>query len=371
MPTDPSLPSDAPLTPNTSGHGLELSPSEWNDVILSPLTAMSAVLSLNVQTHDSYGPVFLPKMTAAALGDSAWAGPNEAVAEVDLATAGPILLDRGVKALKCVPRIASETMRSSVGSPIDAAQTAIISEMVKVLDPALIRGSTASGIGGLLGSAGANLSYTRTVTDAVTTNASASLTSATAAFTSADAGKTLTGTGIPANTVVSSVTNATTVVMSHNATADGTGVHVVIASTESIFDNLQDALTTALDAWARPTVWLVNTRTLGALYKVKDQQGRPLIASAMAAPAGPNAGPGQLVTDVIFGRRVIATPAVPAGTALLIDESQVHIGRDRDFEVRILDQLYAGFDQLGLLIVSRWDVGVVNDYGVVAVTGIA
>lgn len=67
----------------------------------------------------------------------------------------------------------------------------------------------------------------RVVYDGVTTITSETITSATANFTTADVGRSITdgGTGlghIPAATTISSVTNATTAVMSANATASGT-----------------------------------------------------------------------------------------------------------------------------------------------------
>jgi hypothetical protein len=67
----------------------------------------------------------------------------------------------------------------------------------------------------------------RTVTDGVTTNASATLTSATAAFTSTDTGGGIFGAGIPAKTTMTYV-NATTVTLSNAATATATGVRLRI-----------------------------------------------------------------------------------------------------------------------------------------------
>lgn len=58
-----------------------------------------------------------------------------------------------------------------------------------------------------------------TYTDAVVTNADATVTSATAAFNVGDVGKPISGPGIPAGTLILSVTNATTIEMTVNATA--------------------------------------------------------------------------------------------------------------------------------------------------------
>jgi hypothetical protein len=69
----------------------------------------------------------------------------------------------------------------------------------------------------------------RQVTDGVTVNASASLTSASAAFTTADLGKAVTGTGIPANTYITTITSATAVVLSQSATASASSVTVTVS----------------------------------------------------------------------------------------------------------------------------------------------
>lgn len=89
-----------------------------------------------------------------------------------------------------------------------------------------------------------------TFTDAATTNASPTLTSATAAFTSADIGLAIAGTGIPAETTIIGVTNATTVTLSANATATASGVTITITGRTTRYrvlpsfntDPLNDAL---------------------------------------------------------------------------------------------------------------------------------
>lgn len=72
-----------------------------------------------------------------------------------------------------------------------------------------------------------NESVARTVTDGVTAT-STTVTSATANFGADDVGKPITGTGIPANTTISSVTNTTTIVISQAATSGGTGKTLTI-----------------------------------------------------------------------------------------------------------------------------------------------
>lgn len=85
---------------------------------------------------------------------------------------------------------------------------------------------------------------TRVVSDGVL-NSTTTVTSATAAFTAADVGATITGTGIPANTTIASVTNSTTVVLSAAATATANNVTLTITQTTS---NAVSTLATALNS---------------------------------------------------------------------------------------------------------------------------
>jgi hypothetical protein len=69
----------------------------------------------------------------------------------------------------------------------------------------------------------------RTTADAATTNTSTTVTSATASFVAGDVGAIITaGANLPTNTVIVSVTNGTTVVVSQAATATGTSLALAI-----------------------------------------------------------------------------------------------------------------------------------------------
>ena len=75
----------------------------------------------------------------------------------------------------------------------------------------------------------------RTVSDAVTTNSSATLTSASANFTAGDVGKSIAGTAIPPGTTIQSRTSATTITMSSSATATATSVEAVIGASTVVY----------------------------------------------------------------------------------------------------------------------------------------
>jgi hypothetical protein len=69
----------------------------------------------------------------------------------------------------------------------------------------------------------------RTRTDAATTNTSTTVTSATASFVAGDVGAIITaGANLPTNTVIVSVTNGTTVVVSQAATATGSSLALAV-----------------------------------------------------------------------------------------------------------------------------------------------
>jgi hypothetical protein len=85
----------------------------------------------------------------------------------------------------------------------------------------------------------------RTVSDAATTNTSATVSSATARFVNYDIGATITGAGIPASTVIIAVSSdQQSCTLSANATATATGVSITITrpGSTSYITAAQDAL---------------------------------------------------------------------------------------------------------------------------------
>lgn len=75
---------------------------------------------------------------------------------------------------------------------------------------------------------------TRTVADGATTAGSPNVTSATAAFDARDVGAAISGAGIPAGSIITTITSATAVVISNNATATATGVTLTIVRRGSV-----------------------------------------------------------------------------------------------------------------------------------------
>ena len=90
----------------------------------------------------------------------------------------------------------------------------------------------------------------RSVTDGVE-NSTTTITSATANFTSADVGASISGSGIPANDTIKTVSNSTTVLLATAATASATGVTLQI--TDLVGPNLLPG-TVVLRAGTNPVV---------------------------------------------------------------------------------------------------------------------
>jgi hypothetical protein len=348
----------APLTPVTVGQGSSLTPEEYESVILTPLRATSAIMSLeNVAVHQSDVPLHLPIMLESALDDTAWVLPNSPVVEFDPTTSEVVLLARSLKSLKVLVKLSRESATTSMG--LGAAQETITNQLVKAADKALLQGSVAAGIVGLLPSAGTTLVHSRKVTDAVTATNTA-LTSATAAFTSADVGSVVAGAGITPGTTIASVTNGTTVVLSAVTTATASGVTATITVPETVLDSLVDGLSIAENAYASPTAWLMAPPTIATLRKQKSTTGIPLLVPNLATAGG----------DVLLGRVVIPAPQMPVGSALLVDPRSIAIGFGMAGYARILLETFAASDQYGLLVVTHLDIACTLPAGLVAVTGI-
>jgi hypothetical protein len=417
------------IVPQISGQGLELTGESWADFIQTPLMAMSVIMSLpGVNIHASSEPFHIPILgeavvsrtvgdgvlnststvtsataafvagdvnsyvtgpgipagtrivsvtnattvvlsaaatttgsgVALAIGDSVFAAPGDTVWEGEGVTSQLTLMSRSLKAAKILIKISAESLRSS--DALGASQIMLLNQLRKILDRALLMGDANAGIVGLMNAAGVTATkHSRTVADGVL-NSSTTVTSATAAFTSADVGSGIIGVGIPSGATIASVTNATTVVISAAATATGSGVTLTIAVAESILGQMVDALTAAQDAYANPRYWLVSAPTIGVLRKLTDTLGRPLLQPDLT----------QQGMEMLLGRSVIPCPggSLPHGVAILIDPAVVHVVADITGTIKLALEAFIQQDMVGLLVSSRWDIGVTIPAGVQVITGL-
>ena len=136
---------------------------------------------------------------------------------------------------------------------------------------------------------------TRSVADGKTTNGSATITSATAAFTSSDVGNPISGGNIPAGTTILSRTNATTVVLSKNATATGTG---------KLFTIYGDGDRTVMDAATTSGSKVLTSTTA---YFTAADVGKPIVGTSI--PAGAKIASVTNSSNAVMSANALATAA--------------------------------------------------------------
>ncbi|MFA7511131.1 MAG: phage major capsid protein [Mycolicibacterium vanbaalenii] len=122
-------------------------------------------------------------------------------------------------------------------------------------------------------------------------------------------------------------------------------------------DSLMDAIGLAVAAEATPNRWFLNGADFVTLRKVKESTGskKYVLESDLTKDA----------TYRLLGIPVTVTNKLPQGTAVLADMSQVAIARDIAPSVTVLTERYAEYDQIGLRVVTRYDLGLLHPEGVI------
>lgn len=137
-------------------------------------------------------------------------------------------------------------------------------------------------------------------------------------------------------------------------------------------DSLIDGLATAQGNKVNPTHWVMTSTTFATLRKLKiaapgtltDQDFRQYLFD----PTGIQGG----TAFQLFGLPVIITDNIPLATAkarvALVDFSKVVVARDVDAQVKILDQTWGDFDSVGIRVVTRYDVALLQSKAVTVLT---
>ncbi|KUI27755.1 phage major capsid protein [Mycobacterium sp. GA-2829] len=123
-------------------------------------------------------------------------------------------------------------------------------------------------------------------------------------------------------------------------------------------DSLMDAIGLAVAAEANPNRWFINGADFIKLRKVKENNSgskKYVLESDLTKDA----------TYRLFGLEVVVTNKLAEGQAVLADMSQVAIARDIAPSVTVLTERYAEFDQVGLRVVTRYDLGLLHPEGVI------
>lgn len=148
-----------------------------------------------------------------------------------------------------------------------------------------------------------------------------------------------------------------------------TGTQTLAVAGALTLDHLHDAEGLVLGANVDPTRvrWFMTSREFVKLRKLKDTSGKYLLQ-----PDPTEAGAYRLLGHgvTITNRIPDVTGATPSGRAALVDMSQVAVARDLAPSVKVLDQTFAGTDEMALRVVARYDVAPMNPEAVVKLTGI-
>lgn len=124
-------------------------------------------------------------------------------------------------------------------------------------------------------------------------------------------------------------------------------------------DPFLDALALAASKEVTPNRFILNGTDFYNLRKLKDKNGRYILQG----------GPAEGAPYTLFEVPVTATNKLPAGKGVLADMSQIAVVRDIDPQVTVLNERYAEFDQVGIRVTTRYDLGLLRPEGVILLDG--
>lgn len=123
-------------------------------------------------------------------------------------------------------------------------------------------------------------------------------------------------------------------------------------------DSIIDAIGSLNALEVTPNRIIVSGADFTSLRKLKDSSGRYLLTPDITAGA----------VGSLFGTPVSVTNKLDAGTAIVGDMSAVAVVRDIDPRVDILRERYADYDQTGIRVVTRYDLGLIRPNAVAVLT---
>lgn len=123
-------------------------------------------------------------------------------------------------------------------------------------------------------------------------------------------------------------------------------------------DTFLDALAQAHAAEVQPSHWFMSGSDFFELRKVKDGEDRYLVESDVTAGARYS----------LFGVPVVVTNKLPAGQAVLANTAEIAVVRDIAPSVTLLSERWAEFDQQGIRVVTRYDLGLLRPQGVIVLS---
>lgn len=126
-------------------------------------------------------------------------------------------------------------------------------------------------------------------------------------------------------------------------------------------DSLIDGIAAAMANKVRPSCWAMSSTTFNAFRKIKVGTSD---ARYVFDPSTVQNG----TAFQLLGLPVIITDNVGEDAAALVDFSKVVVARDVDAQVKILDQTWGDYDSVGIRVVSRYDVALLQPEAVTLLT---
>ncbi|CAA0120929.1 Uncharacterised protein [Mycolicibacterium vanbaalenii] len=374
----------------------QLLADQVSQLLVQPLEAASVVLSSGPRIFDTAGVLRIPKLTKSST--VGFVGENEEIPS-DHSTDFDecVLMPTDRKSIKVIERYSRELARQAVIGIDATLKNRLVKVVSDKLDDALLvgKGQATNEVQTVtLNGAPSDGTFTLTFRGATTTaldhdNAAAGVQTALRALsTIGGTNVTVAGSAGGPYTVTFASSLAATAV--DELTADGseliggTTPPVTIATTaegESAngitglvnqpgvqtgeldvtdADSLLDAIALASAAEVTPNQWFINGTDFIALRKLKESGDSSKYLLESDVTAGP--------TYRLFGINVRPTNKLPVGKAILADVSQVAIARDEAPSVTILSERYAEFDQIGVRITTRYDLGLLHPEAVIVLS---
>lgn len=115
-------------------------------------------------------------------------------------------------------------------------------------------------------------------------------------------------------------------------------------------DPYLDALAAMAAKEITPTRFILNGTDFFELRKIKDADGRYIV----------NGGPAEGAPYKLFEIPVTITSKLARGKGILANMNDIAVVRDIDPQVTILTERYAEYDQVGIRVVTRYDLGLLR-----------
>jgi len=364
----------------------QLLADQVSSLLVQPLEAASVVLSSGPRIFDTSGVLRIPKLTKSST--VGFVGENELIpSDHDTTFDEVVLMPTDRKSIKVIERYSRELARQAVIGIDATLKNRLVKVVSDKLDDALLvgKGQATNEVQTITVTVG---SGTFTVTFRGATTSGVAFNAAAATLQTALQGLSTIGSGNA--TVAGSAGGPYTVTfasaLAATAVDEFTAVGAEVATTtegESAngitglinqagvqtgaldvtnADSLLDAIALASAAEVTPNRWFVNGTDFIALRKLKEATDSKKYLLESDVTSGP--------TYRLFGIEVRVTNKLPVGKAVLADMSQVAVARDEAPSVTILSERYADYDQIGIRVVTRYDLGLLHSEAVIVLTDV-